>query len=404
MYAPAAQAHLETNAFSRLDALLGKVARLVFPTLLEPLRSRAQLRRLIGDDEAWRALFEEPLSELLERTLKSDVLRGVVATNAAIGTFAAADSADLRQNRCFLYHVIGNGNGSWQVPVGGMGALTGALRSAAQAAGARICTGAEVTAIATDGLEAEVATASGERFATRDVLAGIAAPALAGLLGRDYADRPEGSQLKVNMVLARLPRLRQIGVSPQDAFTGTFHVNEGYEQLQAAHRQAMAGSIPELPPCELYCHSLTDPTILAPELRASGAHAMTLFGLHMPARLFGADETRTKAAALAATIRSVNSVLAEPLEDCLMTSADGSPCLEAICPPELERELGMPGGHIFHGDLQWPFAEYEDDVGRWGVETDLRNIWICGSSARRGGCVSGIPGHNAARAVLEARG
>ena len=62
----------------------------------------------------------------------------------------------------------------------------------------------------------------------------------------------------------------------------------------------------------------------------------------------------------------------------------------------------MPGGHIFHRDLTWPFAESDDEIGRWGVETELANVWLCGAGARRGGAVSGIPGHNAARAVIEA--
>jgi phytoene dehydrogenase-like protein len=93
-------------------------------------------------------------------------------------------------------------------------------------------------------------------------------------------------------------------------------------------------------------------------------------------------------------------VLAEQIEDCMWRDADGNPCLEALTPPELELELGMPGGHIFHRDLAWPYAEREDDVGRWGVETAHPNVWLCGAGARRGGGVSGIPGHNAAQAVL----
>jgi phytoene dehydrogenase-like protein len=63
----------------------------------------------------------------------------------------------------------------------------------------------------------------------------------------------------------------------------------------------------------------------------------------------------------------------------------------------------MPGGHIFHRDLSWPFAESDEEEGRWGVETRHPNVWLCGSGARRGGCVSGIPGHNAAQAVLQAQ-
>jgi phytoene dehydrogenase-like protein len=203
----------------------------------------------------------------------------------------------------------------------------------------------------------------------------------------------------------RLPRPRDPTVTPEAAFTGTFHVHEGYEQLRRAYEEAASGTIPTRPPCELYCHSLTDPSILGPELRAAGAQTLTLFGLHMPASLFAGDEAaraEAKARAVAATLASLQSVLAEPLEDCLWRDSEGRPCLEALTPPELEAELGMPGGHIFHRDLSWPYAETEDEVGRWGVETAVPNVWVCGAAARRGGGVSGIPGANAATAVLAA--
>ena len=69
-------------------------------------------------------------------------MRGIVLTDALIGTFAAAHDVDLRQNRCFLYHVIGNGTGDWDVPVGGMGAVTDALEAAARGARAPSCAAA----------------------------------------------------------------------------------------------------------------------------------------------------------------------------------------------------------------------------------------------------------------------
>jgi phytoene dehydrogenase-like protein len=370
------------------QAMLARVAERVFPTLTEPLRSRDDMRRLIGDNDVWTAVFEEPLAELLERTFDSDVTRGAVLTDALIGTFAPADDPLLRQNRCFLYHVIG---GPWNVPVGGMGALSDALADAARWAGAELVTDTEVVSIATDGRAAEVTTAEGRTYGARHVLAGVAPHVLARLLGEPPpGEEPEGAQLKINMLLSRLPRVP--GVSAEHAFTGTFHVNEGYEQLAEAYRQAAAGEIPSLPPCEVYCHSLTDPSILSDDLRARGVQTLTLFGLHMPARLF--TNAHAKDTAVAATLRSINSVLAEPIEDCLLG-------LEALTPPELEAELGMPGGHIFHRDLAWPFAESDDEVDRWGVETEHANVWLCGAGARRGGGVSGIPGHNAARAVLD---
>jgi phytoene dehydrogenase-like protein len=390
------------QAWERFHALLARAAERVFPTLTEPLRRREELRRLVDDERAWNALFEEPLAVLLERTFESDLLRGVVATDAAIGTFAPADDPLLRQNRCFLYHVIGNGTGRWDVPVGGMGALSTELASLARGAGVEMRTHSEVVAIATDGNTGEITCADGSRFTARHVLANVAPNVLSRLLAEPGpAESPEGSQLKINMLLGHLPRLRDPQVTAEQAFAGTFHVNEGYDQLQRAYQEAAQGQIPTEPPCELYCHSLTDPSILSSDLRAARAHTLTLFGLHMPARLFTtAGHEERKREAVAATLRSVNSVLAEPLEDCLWRSSEGRPCLEALTPLELDQELGMPGGHIFHRQLAWPYAESEAEVGRWGVETEHRNVWLCGAGARRGGGVSGIAGHNAARAVL----
>ncbi len=390
------------DAWERFYGMLARVAARLFPTMTQPLRSREEVRRLIDDEVAWRALLEEPLSAVLESTLRSDLLRGVALTDAVIGTFVPAGDPLLRQNRCFLYHVIGNGTGRWDVPVGGMGALTEALAACAIRAGAEIRTRAEVISIATDGVFAEVECAGGTRFGADHVLANVAPAELSVLLGQPPPTAaPEGSQLKINMLLKRLPKLRDPDVQPELAFAGTFHVNEGYEQLQRAYHEAAEGGIPRLPPCELYCHSLTDPNILSSELRGAGAHTLTLFGLHMPARLFRAAPVQAKEEAVAATLRSVSSVLAEPIEDCLWTTTqDGAPCLEALTPLELEAELAMPGGHIFHGDLAWPFAESDRDVGSWGAETEQPNVWVCGAGARRGGGVSGIPGHNAARAVL----
>lgn len=380
----------------------GRLARKVFPTLTEPLPTREELRARIDDEDAWRMLFEEPLGRAVERHFTDDLVRGVVLTDGLIGTFADAHDPSLAQNRCFLYHVIGGGTGDWDVPVGGMGALTDALAAAARAAGAQIATGHEVLRIDTDGVApAEVVfrTATGEgRVVGRTVLVNASPRALAGLLGETPEEpAPEGAQLKVNMLLRRLPRLRDTAVDPREAFGGTFHIAEGYDQLARAHAEAAAGELPSVPPSEVYCHSLTDPTILGPELVEQGYQTLTLFGLHTPARLFGHDNRQAREVLLAATLAQLDTHLAEPLTDCLAFDADGRPCVEAKTPLDLERELRLPGGHIFHRDLSWPYA---DPGGRWGVETAHRNVLLCGAGAVRGGGVSGVPGHNAAMAVL----
>ena len=371
------------------------VARAVFPTMLEPLPAREELRDRLGDDEAWEALFERPLGEAIEDAFDDDVVRGIVLTDALIGTFAGAHDRDLRQNRCFLYHVIGNGTGAWDVPVGGMGALTDELVRCAAAAGAELVTGAEATAIEADGARAEVRV-DGRAVTCDDVVAACAPAVLERLLDRPPSTSPEGAQLKVNMLLSRFPRLRDARVPASEAFAGTFHVNETYAQLDAAYGDALEGLVPAPVPCEIYCHSLTDPSIVGPGV---SAHTLTLFALHTPARLFeGAAPAGDEA--LDATLRSLDSVLAEPIEDCLLRTPAGEPCLEAKTPLDLERELALPRGNIFHRDLAWPFAEDEADAGRWGTETDIPNVQLGGAGARRGGGVSGIPGRNAAMAIL----
>ncbi|MEU4696302.1 phytoene desaturase family protein [Nonomuraea dietziae] len=375
------------RAWREFYGMTARLAERVAPTLLEPLRPAWELRELVEDEVAWRDLFERPIGQTVDERFTDDTVRGVVLTDALIGTFADP-SEDLLANRCFLYHVIGDGTGDWNVPVGGMGAVTQALESAAREAGAEIRTGAEIVGIDPSG-EVTFRDAGGEHAVNGShVLVNLPPAVLDRLMGREPA-APEGAQLKVNMVLSRLPRLKDSSVDPREAFSGTFHINEGRDQLARAYEQAAAGEVPDVPPAEVYCHSLTDPSILGPGLKAE---TMTLFGLHMPARLF----PKYRDEAVAATLRSINSVLAEPLEDCLLLAPDGTPCIEAKTPFDLEREAGLPGGHIFHQDLSWPYGE----AGRWGVETEHPRILLCGAGARRGGGVSGIPGHNAAMALL----
>jgi len=393
----------EYAAWQRFSALTGEIARGVFPTLTEPLPTRNELRAKVGA-AGWDAVFERPLGETVEAYFADDTVRGVVLTDALIGTFTHAHDPMLEQNRCFLYHVIGGGTGDWNVPVGGMGALTDALVDAARSGGAELVAGQRVTGIDTDGRRAEVRFDTGA-VSARHVLVNAAPYELGGLLGVPGSVKPEGAQLKMNMVMRKLPRLRDREIDPDDAFSGTFHVGESYTQLQRAYEEAASGRFPSVPPAEIYCHTLTDPTILGPN--AATAHTLTLFGLHTPGRLFADDPDRSRRVATEATLDQLDTVLAEPIRDCLAVDASGRPCLEVRTPADLEDEIGLPGGHIFHGDLSFPYRDVEtndpaDPAMRWGVATAHANVLLCGAGAVRGGGVSGLGGHNAAMAVLEA--
>jgi phytoene dehydrogenase-like protein len=372
------------------------------PTLLEPLLTREQARRRVVDGPdtaaAWLAITGEPIGRAIADAVRNDLVRGVIATDALIGTFASLDDPSLRQNICFLYHVLG---GDWNVPIGGMGSVTAALAAAAVGHGAEITTGADVYAVDPNGEVCYRGGGEEHRVRGRYVLAGVTPAVLADMLGERPPPLAPGSQVKVNMVLRRLPRLHDNSVTPEQAFAGTFHVNETWTQLDTAYSQAAAGQLPTPLPCEAYCHSLTDPSILSAALRDSGAHTMTVFGLHTPHSLI----TESDAQRLTDSVLvSLNSVLAEPIQDVLLTDAHHMPCIETTTTADLQRTLRMTEGNIFHGALSWPFADDDDPLDtparRWGVATGHERIMLCGSGARRGGAVSGIGGHNAAMAVL----
>jgi phytoene dehydrogenase-like protein len=397
---------VEYVAWQRLSATIGEVAQAVAPTLLRPLPTRADLEDLVrpaASSSAWEGIFERPLGELIEASLGTDEVRGMVFTDALVGTHTYAHDPSLLQNRVFLYHVIGNGTGEWRVPVGGMGAVATAMERSAREAGAQILTRAEVVEVAADDDAAEVTWVdehgAQHTAGARYLLSNVSPHTLAGLRGRTGVAQEEGCELKINMVVRRLPRLRS-GFDPRLAFAGTFHIDQTYSQLEAAYRSTDAGVMPDRLPFEIYCHSLTDPSILGPELAQAGWHTLTLFGHHAPARLFARDNSAQRDLAVSRALAGLNRYLDDPIEDCLAQDADGAPCLEAMTPLDLEERLGLPGGHIFHGDMEWPFLDEAGD-DRWGVATDAGRLLMCGSGSRRGGAVSGIGGHNAAHAVLE---
>jgi phytoene dehydrogenase-like protein len=218
-----------------------------------------------------------------------------------------------------------------------------------------------------------------------------------------------GAQVKVNLLLERLPALADPDVSAEEAFGGTFHINESAQQFEASIAQAQAGQIPDLIPCEIYCHSLSDRSILGPELRDSPAQTLTVFALNVPHNLIaGKVPQEIRQLLQDKVLASLNSVLAEPIEQCIMKDSNGELCIETKTTIDLEDTLGLPGGNIFHEPLTWPFVEdphsLRGPAQRWGVDSGLDNVLLGGASARRGGGVSGIGGHNAAMAAFEILG
>ena len=363
----------------------------IAPSMLHPLKSRSELKAEINMPKVWDYLMERPIGEEIEARFKDDLVRGVILTDALIGTFASA--YEMQANICFLYHLIGNGTGEWKVPRGGMGALVKELVRVATTAGVEIRVNSKVSSVTTTADHATLTLEDGTSITSSYVLSNAAPQVLARLRGTKAPASLEGSQMKINILLKSLPQLKS-GIDPRLAFAGTFHAYESFAQCESTFADAKAGTMPGMLPIEMYCHTLTDPSILSTELQEQGYQTLTLFGLHTPAALFDANNEEAKAAALKAALASLNQYLIEPIENVIAA-------IEVKSPLDIEGDVGLPRGNIFHKDLSFPFRE-DNQQTRWGVETDDPRIFICGAGAIRGGGVSGIPGHNAAMAVLEA--
>lgn len=390
----------EGKAWREFYGGIAEFAERFAPSMLEPLKSAAELKAEIRLPGVWRNLMEIPIGEVIRDRFCNDLVRGVVLTDALIGTFAPAD--DMQANRCFLYHLIGNGSGQWRVPQGGMGALVNELHRIATLRGVEIKRQSKVVALESGPAGVRVETESGHAYCAADFLFAAAPQHLARLCGWAAPDSLEGSQLKINMLLSRLPRLKS-GVDPRIAFAGTFHANESYSQLENAYAEARSGEMPQTLPLEMYCHTLTDPTILSAELNAKGFQTLTLFALHTPAQLFDGEPERAKELALERAMASLNQYLLDPIESVLAPCSDGSWAIEVKSPIDLENDVALPRGNIFHRDLDFPFIDgdgREGDKPLWGAETADPHIFLAGAGARRGGGVSGIAGHNAAMALL----
>ena len=379
----------EGKAWQEFYGEIAEFAQRIAPFMLKPLMSRSELKAAVNMPAVWDYLIERPIGEEIDKRFKSDLVKGVVLTDALIGTFASA--FHMQANICFLYHLIGNGTGEWKVPRGGMGALVKELIRTATDAGVEIRTNTKVQSITSDDKCVSTTLANGEVVESDHLLSNAAPQVLAQLRGTPPPKSLDGSQMKINILLKRLPKLKS-GIDPRLAFAGTFHANESFSQFEQVYADAKAGVMPAKMPIEMYCHTLSDPSILSKELQDSGYQTLTLFGLHTPASLFDADNESARDAALKSALASLNDYLAEPIDNVIAA-------IEVKTPLDIEQAIALPRGNIFHKDLSFPFRE-DGTQPSWGVETDDPRIFVCGAGAIRGGGVSGIPGHNAAMAVL----
>lgn len=352
-----------------------------------------------GRGDLWRLSVAGSAADTVGAFFRSPEAQGLFGSQGIIGTRAAVH--DPGTAWVLAYHTIGGEllgeAGAWGYAVGGMGALSDALRDAAVEAGAGVRTRSPVGEILLSG-DADGAV-TGVRLEDTSVLRapivlsnadpkttflGLVPP---GALEPAFLERVRdwptpGSAVKVNLAVGELPDFRCLpGTAPGPQHTGTITVAPSLGYLSEAHADAQGDAPSRRPFLEAFVQTAGDPG-LAPD----GGHVLSVFAQYAPARLGGWEVSRGHArdAVIAALGR-----LAPNLPDAIVAS-------EVLGPPELEERYGLTGGNIFHGEML-PEHSFGN---RFPYRTPVRGLYLCGSGARPGGGVSGAPGRGAALAAL----
>jgi phytoene dehydrogenase-like protein len=419
-----ARTQAEFARFSRHDAEvypqfarhLDEAARLVrgllFETPVDPTRRRwknfresAALlwrQRTVGE-RMYRLidLLTQSAYDYLSVWFESDVIKAVLGYYACIGTFAGPRSPGTAY--VILHHLMGEhaGAGGWGFIRGGMGAITQGIAQSGARFGMQVLTNAAVAEVlVSDGRVSGVRTVDGREFTARVVASNANAKTLfrqllqpqhlpAELLAEIDAFRTFSTAFKMNIAAESPPQYRAF--DPQRAGFGypTYvHIAPDIDYLERAYDDAKYGWFSRQPFLTPVVPTIVDDTLAPP-----GKHVINLFGGHAPYTLKGGDwavERHNLARAAFAALDAVAPDFSGQIID-----------YELLTPPDLERIVGLPQGHIFHGELSADQLFWQRPAPHWAdYRTPIAGLFQCGSSTHPGGGVSGIPGHNAAREIL----
>ena len=407
-------------ALERWDAWMGGIADVLGPLLTEvppKLGSKRPADLLDQVKVAWRLrgldvtkasdvtrLFTMSVGDLLREWFESEAVQAMMAVNGVIGTWAGPEEPGTAY--VMLHHSIGDvGAGSalgqWGYPRGGMGAVADAIRRAAESYGVVVRTNAPVERVLTRGGQVTgVALADGEELAT-DVVVTAVHPQIGFLRHLDAGELPDAfvaairrwrsrsGTVKVNLALSELPDFASHpGTHVQAHHTGAIELAHSLDYLEAAFQDARSGRAAARPFSDGCIPSTLDPT-LCPE----GTHVMSLFTQWVPSTW--SDEPHPdELEAYADRVVAGYTELAPNLARSVIHR-------QVIGPYEMEHTYGLIGGNIFHGELSVdqlfhnrPAAGYAD------FRSPIRGLYQAHSATHGGGGVCGIPGWQAARAVM----
>ena len=395
-----------------LDEAARLVRGLLFETPVDPTRRRWKnfrdtagllwRQRSIGD-RMYRLidLLTQSAYDYLSVWFESDVIKSLLGYYACIGTFAGPRSPGTAY--VILHHLMGEhaGAGGWGFIRGGMGAITQAIARSGARFGMEVMTNAPVAEVlVSNGAVTGVRISDGRQFTATAVASNANAKTLfrqllrpehlpADLLAEIDAFRTFSSAFKMNIAAERPPQYRAFDPSKAGFSYPTYvHLAPGIDYLERAYDDAKYGSYSRQP-------FLTPvvPTIVDDSLAPPGKHVINVFGGHAPYTLKSGDWSQEKPGLQRAAL----AVLEEMAPGFAQQIID----VELLVPPDLERIVGLPQGHIFHGELSVDQLFWQRPAPHCAdYRTPIRGLFQCGSSTHPGGGVSGIPGHNAAREIL----
>ena len=344
--------------------------------------------------------------DFLHEWFEDDRVMAVIAYYASIGTFAGPKSPGSAY--VIMHHVMGEheGAGGWGFVKGGMGCITRALAAYGATKGVEIVTGVEIAEIRVKGGRAvSVETADGRSYAAEIIASNASAKVLYTrlidpvhlpdeLLREIKGYRTFSTAFKMNVACHRPPqykildRIRRDGVLGNFSYPTYMHIAPDIGYLERAYDDAKHGWYSSEPFLTPVCPTIVDDT-LAPE----GKHVVNFFGGHAPYTLKNGDWAVEK------------DKFRKRVFDTIERFAPGfsSEVIEAqlLVAPDIERIVGLPQGHIFHGELSTDQLFFQRPVSGYAdYRTPIRGLYVCGSSMHPGGGVSGIPGHNAAREIM----
>jgi phytoene dehydrogenase-like protein len=385
-----------------------KVGSMAFGDLIESARAAWKVRKLgvrgVGDVTR---LFTMSITDLLDDWFESDEIKGMLAVNGIIGTWAGPDEPGTAY--VMLHHSIGDVGdghlGSWGFQQGGMGAVSDSIRRSAESFGCEVRTDARVQrVIVSGGRFGGVVLENGEELRAPIGVTSIH-PKIAFLdligtaeLPADFAHdiehwRSRSGVVKINVAMSELPDfIADPGKEMQDHHTGSvelcFTPRYAEEAFQDSHMFRKASERPFV--------DGVIPTTLDKQLAPEGVHVFSMFTQWVPDD-WNTEPHRDELEQYADRIIDLYTELAPNFKGAVIDR-------QVLGPYDLEQELGLIGGNIFHGELSVDqLFHMRPAPGYADYRTPIRGLYHGSSATHAGGGVNGIPGWQAYRAAVRDR-